>query len=185
MNRIAAFAIAAGLLTTACVPETPGTQLTPAPQAAAAATPPLGTAPVPLQAAVDFFGATCGLTGPRFESAPAFLQNNAFAQNPATGTWYHPTLTLSFKITDECSMVLGVQEEPFVIPIVLAQAALVSGGADPDGDFTVGTEASADIVVSEGDESATSRRPDGLVATIERTRLLGGQTYYHAVMDRR
>jgi hypothetical protein len=179
--------IVVGLLT-ACVPETPGAQLTTAPvingDAMLAAAPPVGSAPVPAQVAIDFFSIVCLNPAPTFAASPAALQGNDFVQNPGTGTWFHPVLNLSVNLTDGCSMVIVTDEPPALIPLSLTTASIIALRGEDDTEITVGTDPGADIQISPSGEAARAAGPGGLITTVERTRVLNGDTYYRALLTR-
>lgn len=136
-------------------------------------TPVLGTQSVPGRTAVEMFAAICLDTAPSFRGAPAVLQANSFVQNPATGTWYHPTLNLSAHISDDCSMVFGSTDEPG--PLLMALGIITGAASGPEP--TIGVDEAGGAVIAQG--------PAGTVALIETSGRTDGELpLFHAVLGR-
>jgi hypothetical protein len=68
-------------------------------------------------AAGKLFAEVCLATAPSFVAAPLALSVQPFTQNSTTGTYYHNSLNLSFKLLDRdsglaCSLVFAAAGEP-------------------------------------------------------------------------
>lgn len=120
------------LLTMACE-----TQSVSTPPTKAIASP--GSKSVTWQEAVSFFE-ICEDSAPSFANAASMLRDRSFAQNPKTGTWYHPTLDLSVKVSPgaTCSMVFSSRSNPVELSLAMALGSTHSGtiGVDPSSTTT-------------------------------------------------
>ena len=135
-----------------------------------------GSKPVGIENATNMFQKICVETLPDFKRAKAILDASGFAANPETGTLYHPTLNLSFKVKSgkangACSMVFVSRTDPLQLGIALSTAAVTSGrgdggvGMDPQTGF-----AQVDL-------------GKGTIMTFEPSMKMGGDRYYHAVIS--
>jgi hypothetical protein len=129
-----------------------------------------GETPLGITEIVEQFGRACVKTLPEFSAAPDVLRDQGFVQNPATTTWFHQTLNLSFKLTppkggDQCSMVFVSKEDPDAIGLALA---ISSGGTtvylDPDSAL------------------AKAHREDDVRFFFEAGANYQGDQYYHAIL---
>lgn len=100
--------------------------------------PPLGDARLDLDAAISAFQSVCIDSLPRFERSTKVLAKQSYAQNTATGTWYHPLNEVSFSLEPWdgrpiCSMVFASDERASTLGLAMAVAASDSGdvGFDP------------------------------------------------------
>ncbi len=74
------------------------------------------------------FQSVCGETLPRFRRAERILENRGFVRNPDTGTYYHQSINLSFRIgtangSPVCSMVAIGRSIDDTMPLSIAVAA--------------------------------------------------------------
>ncbi len=125
---------------------------------------------MPVDTAVKFFEAVCLRTAPSFRGARAVLEADRLARNPETGTYYHPTLDLSFHVEGDCSMVFSSDDDTNVIGFAFAGATLAaSGGSDMGVDPDAGT--------------TQARGPDGTFMTVGPFRAPDGSVYLRALLE--
>lgn len=129
-----------------------------------------GPEPVSIDAAIMLFEQVCISHYPDLKASEGAVRRLPFAQLPATGTYYHQKLDLSFKFIPEkraCSLVFGSREDP--VQLAMMFGAVVSNG----------TSASIDM---QGHAMASG--PKGSRFEFGPTSKAGGRTYYHAVLFR-
>ncbi|MGB5557049.1 MAG: hypothetical protein WBN04_03450 [Paracoccaceae bacterium] len=125
-----------------------------------------GPAAVDAVSASKLFNDVCGKTAPSFRKAPAVMAELPFRQNTATGTYYHQSLDLSFKLLPKrCSMVFGSVERSSMLGLAMA----TSTGAN---------EASFDPISG----AATSNGPKGTSLEFQPVAELKGRAMYRAVL---
>jgi hypothetical protein len=79
-------------------------------------------------AAGTLFANVCLATAPSFVAAPLALFTEPFTQNSTTGTYYHNSLNLSFKLIDNggslrCSLVFAAAGDPETVYATFVAAA--------------------------------------------------------------
>lgn len=132
--------------------------------------PPLGEAPLPSRTAAKFFDAVCLRNAPGFGGAAAALAANGFAPNPETGTYYHPTLNLSFHVEDRCSMVFA-SDAP-ATEIGLAFGAATNAATGTAGEVTLDPVSGA----------ASAPGPASTRMTVEPFAAPSGEPYFRALL---
>jgi hypothetical protein len=132
-----------------------------------------GDEPVDALFAGIMFGDVCVDTLPDFAGAPAALEG--YRQNTATGTYYHPNLDLSVKLTPDnggtCSMVFSSRADAVEIAI----SVLAAAGADgPENALGLDPITGAGSTVAKG----------GAVVQFLPAGRNGGRQYYRAFVTR-
>lgn len=122
-------ALAGMMMLAACEPPPPATTSSAVP----------GPTLVGVSQAVKYFGDVCVDNAPGFANAPAALAAPTFAQNPATTTYFHRQLNMSFKLIRErggltCSMVFvsGADAEDLGLALAFRSSRQGQIGADPE-----------------------------------------------------
>lgn len=131
----------------------------------------MGTTPVDLNWVRSMFHLMCYKVFPDPAAHEEELASAHFTRDPATGTYFHSSLQMSFRFDDNCSMVFNARNNTDAIEYLYALATVTAQGRPSRSDYDRDTE----IVTVDG--------PDGSHLVAQEISGPPGSHYIQAVLS--